>query len=216
MTGGGTVVKNVSGYDLPRFATGSLGALGLIASVCLKLWPVPAGRVTVEVDDAERAVAELHRPLAVLSTDDGAWAFLQGPPASVAAQVTRLGGAVGDGHAWPRLPNGDIQWALAVPPSELPAAISRLPGATRYVAQHGVGRIDAAGDVDSESSLPDLRAWAESVGGSLVLTGSRDERLYERFDPWGTPPPALVLQRRLVAGFDPHRIVNRGRLPGRI
>jgi FAD/FMN-containing dehydrogenase len=38
--------------------------------------------------------------------------------------------------------------------------------------------------------------------------------LYESFDPWGTPPSSLELQRRIVARFDPDRIINRGRLPG--
>ena len=37
--GGGRVVKNVSGYDLPRLVVGAFGSLGVITSVCLKLWP---------------------------------------------------------------------------------------------------------------------------------------------------------------------------------
>jgi FAD/FMN-containing dehydrogenase len=34
------------------------------------------------------------------------------------------------------------------------------------------------------------------------------------FDPWGKPPAGLGLQRRIVAEFDPRRILNPGRLPG--
>ena len=56
----------------------------------------------------------------------------------------------------------------------------------------------------------DLRGWAESVGGALVVTRGDPDL----FDPWGTPPPALDLQRRLIAQFDPSRIINPGRLPG--
>ena len=44
--GGGRLVKNVTGYDLPRLATGSLGSLGLIAEVCLKLWPLATRRAS--------------------------------------------------------------------------------------------------------------------------------------------------------------------------
>ena len=55
----------------------------------------------------------------------------------------------------------------------------------------------------------------ESVGGALVLT-SGPESLYERIDPWGTPPNGLDYQRRLVAEFDPYRVLNPGRLPGGI
>jgi FAD/FMN-containing dehydrogenase len=45
--GGGRVVKNVTGYDLPRLITGSLGSLGVIVSVCLKLWPMAERSVTM-------------------------------------------------------------------------------------------------------------------------------------------------------------------------
>ena len=31
----------------------------------------------------------------------------------------------------------------------------------------------------------------------------------------GAPPPALDLQRRLIEAFDPQRVINPGRLPGR-
>ncbi|HDK46279.1 MAG TPA: glycolate oxidase subunit GlcE, partial [Actinobacteria bacterium] len=36
------------------------------------------------------------------------------------------------------------------------------------------------------------------------------------FDPWGTAPSTVGIQRRLVAAFDPAGIVNPGRLPGGI
>ncbi len=40
--GGGKVVKNVAGFDLPKLAVGSLGTLGAIASVTLRVYPIPA------------------------------------------------------------------------------------------------------------------------------------------------------------------------------
>lgn len=39
--GGGRVVKNVAGYDFPRLLTGSLGTLGIIAEMTLKVRPIP-------------------------------------------------------------------------------------------------------------------------------------------------------------------------------
>ena len=45
--GGGKVVKNVAGFDLPKLLTGSLGTLGLIATATFRLHPLPETASTV-------------------------------------------------------------------------------------------------------------------------------------------------------------------------
>ncbi len=45
--GGGRVVKNVAGYDLPRLLTGSLGTLGVITQMTLKVRPLPEASAIV-------------------------------------------------------------------------------------------------------------------------------------------------------------------------
>lgn len=204
---GGRVVKNVTGYDLHRLAVGAFGSLGVIVSVCLKLWPTPPGAATVHVDDlgAARAIA---RPLSILEFDRQVMVFLQGTEAEVEAQAERLGGKATVGLDWPSDPSGPWEWSLRVPPASTPAAIERLPEGWSYLAVHGVGEIRCASD--SHQAGPDLRSWAEANGGNLVMTKGDPDI----FEPWGKSPPGLELQKRLVAEFDPRRILNPGRLPG--
>ena len=56
---GGQVVKNVAGYDLNKMYIGSLGTLGILAEVNLKLQPLPAaGRIVVGLMPGSTAAAE--------------------------------------------------------------------------------------------------------------------------------------------------------------
>lgn len=122
----------------------------------------------------------------------------------------RLGGTHRPGHDWPADPSGPHIWSLQVPPANTSEGVARLPTGWRYLALHGVGEIRAASD-DAEGAL-ELRSWAESTGGRLVVVGSPPG--WGEIDPWGRPPPALGLQRRLIEQFDPGRVINPGRLPG--
>ena len=47
---GGRVMKNVAGYDVSRLLAGSLGTLGLILEVSLKVLPRPASELTLTLE----------------------------------------------------------------------------------------------------------------------------------------------------------------------
>lgn len=53
--GGGRVVKNVAGYDFPKLLTGSMGTLGVIVQLTLKVRPIPEASAIVWVPLANPA-----------------------------------------------------------------------------------------------------------------------------------------------------------------
>jgi len=114
--GGGRVVKNVAGYDFPKLLTGSLGTLGIITELTLKVSPRPeASAVILVVFDslsaARAALDQLNvsgtRPIALELIDDylpdgpprgGQWSLMvgfEGNRAAVEWQVRRLESELG-------------------------------------------------------------------------------------------------------------------------
>ncbi|MGN6868439.1 MAG: FAD-binding protein [Solirubrobacteraceae bacterium] len=71
ISGGGRVVKNAAGFNLPRLLVGSAGRLGVILEASFKVFPRPRARITAEVElesfaDAIAAIDRLMRgPLEV-------------------------------------------------------------------------------------------------------------------------------------------------------
>ncbi len=100
---GGMVVKNVSGYDMPRLYLGSLGTLGVIVSANFKVLPRPRAEATVvaSFDTLDNAFAEADRlrqsqePLASLEVarQDGDWLVasrIEGREETVDAVASRI------------------------------------------------------------------------------------------------------------------------------
>ncbi len=201
--GRGKVVKNVAGYDVPRLLTGSLGRLGLITEITLKLWPVPASIATTHVDRPEEG--HWYRPLAMLERNGHGTVVLGGHPEAIRADAPTHS----PGAAWPEPIADAIRLEVRVPARHTRAAIGRIPDGWSYVAQLGVGTITVGMGTPDVDAVLELRRWAESTGGSLVIAAGNLP-----IDPWGTPPLSLYIQRRIVEAFDPHGIMAAGRLPG--
>jgi glycolate oxidase FAD binding subunit len=209
--GGGRVVKNVTGYDLPRLAAGSFGSLGLIGRVCLKLWPLPEAQRTVTLAQPQPDYG--YRPLAVIEERHQVRVYLAGTSAEIEARTAELGGSHEEGWSWPEPLEGSIGLSLRLAPRLLADILEQMPSSWSYQALPGVGEVRVGvRDFDPET-MSALRRWAENRGGALVLTDA-PASVYSTFDAWGAVPAGMELQRRVVARFDPDRIVNPGRLPG--
>ena len=97
---GGQVMKNVAGYDLSRVLAGSLGVLGVIAEVSLKVLPMPRAVATLRLElDAGSAIRRVNEllgqplPLNASAWWDGMLVLrLAGAEAAVKSALQSLGG----------------------------------------------------------------------------------------------------------------------------
>ena len=155
---GGEVIKNVAGFDVSRLLCGSLGVLGVITEVSLKVLPRPRLEETVRLElTAPAAVASFNRWAALpLPLSGAAWwqgaamVRLSGAPAAVRAARAHIGGesvATAAAHEWwqalrhCRLPpfSGTVLWRVSVPPAADPLPLPGQPlidwgGALRWYA----------------------------------------------------------------------------------
>ena len=227
---GGTVMKNVAGYDVSRAIAGSMGMLGVLCEVSLKVLPVAPASATLRLEmDQATALARLNEwggqplPLNASAWWDGMLVLrLSGASAAVRAAHDRLGGEVIDtalaAGFWQGLRDhsdefflgaaravagGAGLWRLSLPQTAPPLP---LPG-EQLLEWGGAQRWLC-------TSLPAtrVREAAASLGGHATLFRGKDKSA-GAFTP--LKPPLDRIHRNLKAAFDPDGLFNRGRLvPG--
>ena len=100
---GGTVIKNVAGYDLAKLFTGSFGTLGLMAEIAVRLHPLPQGTATAvgrSDDPAKLAAGAAACAREPLEAD----AFDVGGAAQGGAILVRLSGETASARVAKTLP----------------------------------------------------------------------------------------------------------------
>ena len=200
---GGQVMKNVAGYDVSRLVAGSLGILGLIAEVSLKLAPRPQAETTLRLEAPQAIALELMnrwagQPLPVSATawhDGELYVRLSGSEAGVRTAAAKIGGAEAPApwsaireqtHAFFSGP--EPLWRLSVPST--------------------AAEVNGRQLIEWNGALRWLKAAQKPHERATLFRGA--ERSGECFAP--LEPLLARVHRELKAAFDPAGIFNPGRM----
>ncbi len=221
---GGTVMKNVAGYDVSRLLAGAFGILGVLTEVTLKVLAHPVAEATLvfELDEA-RAIAQLNRwggqPLPINAScwhADRLWVRLRGANAAVQSAQALMGGvALRDDapafwaslrehtHPFFVLQPGQALWRVAVPdttaPLNLGPTLLEWGGGQRWLKQPA-------------HFGTQLRSALSACGGHAMLFRAHGGDLPSEvsvFSPLSAP--LARIHQTLKQEFDPAGLFNRGR-----
>jgi len=190
---GGRVVKNVTGYDLPKLFTGSFGALGVIASAWIRLRPRP--------ERCELLVA----PLAAENAAPGAGRALAPGEAPSAGRASAGGASAALALAAARLPTARA--ALVVDAALVSALRGHVPVADRDAS---LLLVELAGDAAAvaldadalrercraEPAAPEALEVARGLTGAAALPGAPAADLLVRVDVVATRVAAAAARLR--------------------
>jgi glycolate oxidase FAD binding subunit len=218
-------MKNVAGYDVSRLLAGSLGILGVVLDVSLKVLPVARGTRTVSRNiDAQGAidllVAAVQRGLPITGSFWQAgelYVRLEGSASSLDAILQSFGGDVMDPKAaaafWssvrdqthPYFAAARPLWRLSLPATAAGAALVRMDraafewnGTQVWISDVEREAIDLITRTAGGHATHFRRDDADTDGGGEV------------FAP--LPAPLFELHRAVKRVFDPAGILNPGRM----
>ncbi|MCK5744884.1 MAG: glycolate oxidase subunit GlcE, partial [Oricola sp.] len=231
---GGNVIKNVTGYDLPKLMAGSWGRLAALTELTLKVTPLPEASSTFAIYglDPERAVAAMARALGSAASVDAA-AHLPGetaatvfrlsgfePSISERAQILRnavelFGTLEPSAHdvwrdisALKALPPDGPLWRISIPAREggkVALALDKL--GARWLLDWGGGLAWASSDAPAET----IRKIASGAGGQAMLVRAPEEMraLVPAFHR--AEQGLSSLEARVRRAFDPQGVFETGR-----
>lgn len=236
---GGRVVKNVTGFDLPKLVCGAYGTLAVLTELTFRVYPKPAQAITLCLADVtpEIGFAAL-RKIALSALEPAGLAYL---PAGMMTNV-------GQGAALIKLEGAaqPLEEKIAIAHGLLDNAMTRLDSDPFAAIGCGEKFADIAGDIwrvlvapsDAPRIAEALNAqhwlgdWAGGViwlaakpedaarirglaakaqGQAMLLRASAESRA--ALGLFAPQPPALAaLNRAVKAAFDPLSLFNPGRL----
>ena len=237
--GGGKVVKNVTGYDLPKVLAGSFGTLGVLTEVCLKVWPRPEAQQTLcvsglnPVQALEKMLDWAGRPLeitglAYAGEEGQLMARVEGPRSAVRQQIDSISveavdtavledaGSEAFWSQWRELTWQDIgetqqRWRFSGPPTHMVRLMEalRAEGLSQWGIDWAGGLLWAVLPVDAEVGLVH-RTAARHQAVAWRFAAQIGGRNEEAF----TPPQAGVfrMNQMVKRALDPQGLFNPGKL----
>ena len=223
--GGARVVKSVTGYDVPKLMVGSLGTLGVLCELTLRLHPRPQAEATrVSTFDSVAAAAAFVARVLDSSLEPNRVEFMNGAalgrlgldghaPAAVAVSVGSVDAAVRD--------------QLATVEELARAAGGKTePGASNFWDSYAAMLVDAGHLLAVHVSTPPSRLAAavtavervvedHAAGQGAVVAGCAALGTLDVLLPESVVPMAARLVERLrgvLADLDGHAIVTRAPL----
>ncbi len=216
---GGQVIKNVAGFDVSRLLVGSMGCLGILLEVSVKVVPKPAAELTVIIEhaDPDASIMLMNRlagkplPITAAAWLEGSTRIrISGSETGVEAARRRIGGDI-DSH-------GDEFWlginhqshgffrtgSMLLRASVAPGSKFFCPDKPQLIDWGGGLRWTRSGEFDGEFQRAVHRA-----GGHLTCFRNGD-RTGEVFA--ALPDAVMRLNQNLKNQFDPGCILNPGRM----
>jgi glycolate oxidase FAD binding subunit len=217
---GGQVMKNDAGYDVSRPMAGSMGTLGLILEVSLKVPPLPFAEATLKLELPEdRAIRMLNHwggqplPLSACAWTGGELTLrLSGAASAVGAARETIGGESVEPEDARRFWLGIREQTEPFFRTDKPLWRLSVPSVTPVLALPGEQLIEWGGSLRWLASNADartIRAAAAQAGGHATLFRASDKGAGV-FTPLA--PTLANIHRRLKQAFDPMGVFNPGRM----
>jgi len=231
--GGGRVVKNVTGFDLPKALAGSWGTLAALTEVTVRLVPAAetestllfdCAGVAAAVDLCSQALGSMFEVSAAAYLPvHGVALRLEGLAASVQSRIAGLMPALGRSAQsllqaadsalfWRRigaleaLADLPVIWRLSVPPREAARVLDAIEPEA-FQLDWGGGLIClGARRVDAAR----VRGALRGGHATLIRASAAERRANAVFEP--LPPALAAIAGRLKAAFDPDNRLNPGRM----
>ncbi len=213
---GGEVMKNVAGYDVSRLMTGSMGTLGLLLEISLKVLPRPAFTLSLKMDmPAAQALEYINKKInqslpitASCILDEQFFIRLSGAEKAVLAAQKKLAGDVIDNQLWSQLQHQQHAffnqqknlWRLSLPTATPPLTLE----GTQLIEWHGAQRW-----LYSDASAEEIFSTAQSLGGHACLFKT-DDAAENIFQP--LHKDLMQLQKNIKQAMDPQAIFNPQRM----